>query len=89
MDNSPDVNEVIKPLEAAGTFIGNSKISLPALKASTSNLPGEAYSLTPFIFNASVIIKPLKFHWFFNTSVITFLDKLVGLPLGSKEGIFK
>ena len=42
MDNSPEVNESIKLLEAAGTFIGNNKISLPALKASISNLPGEA-----------------------------------------------
>ena len=56
---------------ATGTFSANNNTSFPAKKASKSISPGCLKLLAPFIFNASVKIKPSKFNSFFNKSVTT------------------
>ena len=55
-------------LIAFGTFSENNKISLSANKALTSNSPDLKYFVTPFMFRASVIVKPLKPSSSFNKS---------------------
>ena len=65
-------------LMATGTFSANSKTSFPAKKASKSISPGFLKLLAPFIFNASVKIKPSKFNSFFNKSVTTAYEIEVG-----------
>ena len=54
-----------------GTFSEKSKISFPARKASKSTSPGFLNLLTPFIFKASVKIKPSNFNSFCNKLVTT------------------
>ena len=75
---------------AAGTSSGKSKISLPALKAAKSISPGFLKLLAPFMFRASVKIKPLKFNSFFNKSVTIISEIDEGYPgLLSKLGTSK
>ena len=57
------------------------KTSLPALKANISKFPLDLKVESPFISNASVIIKPLKPNVFFKSEVTIEYDKVEGRPL--------
>ena len=54
-----------------------------------STTPGSFPVVTPFMFMASVTIKPLKPSFSFKIPLIIFLDKVEGTPLLSNAGIFK
>ncbi|CAI8270316.1 MAG: Uncharacterised protein [Flavobacteriaceae bacterium] len=63
------------------TFSDINKTSFPALNANISKLPFDLKLESPFISNASVIIKPLKPKSFFKSSVTIEYDKVDGRPI--------
>ena len=74
---------------AAGRFSVYSIMSFPAIRAFASIIAGGPATLTPCIFIASVITRPLKPSSSLSKSVITGFDKLEGIPVESRAGTFR
>ena len=79
----------ILSIASSGLF-GKSRISLPAIKARTSNSPGSKAFATPRMFSASVKIRPLYPNLLISSESTIRFDNVEGsLISGSRAGTAK